>query len=137
MKKIVSVFVTFVAIMIMIIFFSTNVTKENKESEEKVSVIATLFPQYDFAKQIGKEKVDVTLLLPPGTETHTYYPSPKDIIVPICTLLAGLTKHFQLSPSIFFKSNISIVAFVSSFIPISLAGKTLVSFNTKTSPEFK
>lgn len=80
MKKIVSVFVTFVAIMIMIIFFSTNVTKENKESEEKVSVIATLFPQYDFAKEIGKEKVDVTLLLPPGTETHTYDPSPKDII---------------------------------------------------------
>lgn len=80
MKKIVSVFVTFVAIMIMIIFFSTNVTKENKESEEKVSVVATLFPQYDFAKQIGKEKVNVTLLLPPGTETHTYDPSPKDII---------------------------------------------------------
>ena len=70
----------FIAIMIMIIFFSTNVTKENKESEEKVSVVATLFPQYDFVKQIGKEKVNVTLLLPPGTETHTYDPSPKDII---------------------------------------------------------
>ena len=32
------------------------------------------------------------------------------------------------------KSKISIVALVSSFIPINLAGITLVSFNTKTSP---
>ena len=71
MKKIVSVFVTFIAIMIMIIFFSVNFTIENKESDSKVSVVATLFPQYDFVKQIGKEKVNVTLLLPPGTETHT------------------------------------------------------------------
>jgi len=32
----------------------------------KLEVITTLFPTYDFAKQIGKERVHVTLLLPPG-----------------------------------------------------------------------
>lgn len=45
----------------------------------KIKVIATLFPQYDFVKEIAKDKVDVTLLLPPGVESHSYEPSPKDI----------------------------------------------------------
>ena len=36
--------------------------------------------KYDFAKQIGGDKVDVSLLLTPGTETHTYEPTPQDII---------------------------------------------------------
>ena len=62
------------------------------------------------------------------------FPSPKDTIVPTFILLAGLTRHSQSSFSIFFNNNTSITAFVSSFIPINLAGKTLVSFNTKVSP---
>ena len=44
-----------------------------------------------------------------------------------------LVKHKPLVPKSF-KSNSSITAPVSSFVPISLAGITLVSFNTKTSP---
>ena len=52
----------------------------NKNKGEKIEVIATLFPQYDFAKQIGGDKVNVTLLLPPGTESHTYEPTPQDMV---------------------------------------------------------
>ncbi|MCG8684821.1 MAG: zinc ABC transporter substrate-binding protein [Desulfobacterales bacterium] len=47
---------------------------------EKLSVVATLFPTYDFAKQVGKDKVDVTFLLPPGVEAHAFSPTPKDIV---------------------------------------------------------
>lgn len=46
----------------------------------KIKIIATLFPQYDFTKQIVGEKAEVTLLLPPGVESHTYEPTPADII---------------------------------------------------------
>ena len=46
----------------------------------KIRIIATLFPQYDFAKQIAGDKANVSLLLPPGTESHTFEPSPKDIV---------------------------------------------------------
>lgn len=46
----------------------------------KISVIATLFPQYDFARQIAGEYADVTLLLPPGAESHSFEPSPNDMI---------------------------------------------------------
>ncbi|MCL1949956.1 MAG: zinc ABC transporter substrate-binding protein [Turicibacter sp.] len=48
--------------------------------EGKLQVIATLFPQYDFARQIGGDKVEVTKMLAPGVSPHTYEPTPQDII---------------------------------------------------------
>lgn len=45
----------------------------------KIKIIATLFPQYDMAKEIGKEGVKVSLLLPPGVEAHSFEPKPRDI----------------------------------------------------------
>lgn len=42
--------------------------------------MATLFPQYDFAKEIAGKHAEVTLLLPPGVESHTYEPTPADIV---------------------------------------------------------
>lgn len=46
----------------------------------KLKVITTLFPQFDFVREIGKDKVDVSLLLPPGVEAHSFEPSPQDIV---------------------------------------------------------
>lgn len=54
--------------------------EEKKETQEKLSVITTLFPDYDFAKQIAGDKAEVKLLLNPGVESHDYDPSPSDII---------------------------------------------------------
>ena len=51
-----------------------------EEGSGKLSVVSTLFPQYDFARRIAGEKAEVTLLLPPGTESHTYEPTPSDIV---------------------------------------------------------
>ncbi len=48
--------------------------------ENKITVIATLFPQYDFARQIAGDYANVVLLLPPGMESHSYDPSPADMI---------------------------------------------------------
>ena len=47
---------------------------------EGISVVATVFAPYDFARQLVGERGEVTLLLPPGSEAHSYEPSPKDII---------------------------------------------------------
>ena len=47
---------------------------------DKVSVVTTLFPQYDFARQIGGDKANVTLILPPGTESHEFEPTAADIV---------------------------------------------------------
>ncbi|MBZ0157962.1 MAG: metal ABC transporter substrate-binding protein [Alphaproteobacteria bacterium] len=47
---------------------------------EKREVVASLFPLYDFARNVGGERAHVTLLLPPGTESHSFEPKPADII---------------------------------------------------------
>lgn len=54
--------------------------EKKEKSEEKLSIVTTLFPDYDFARQIAGDKAEVTLLLDPGVEAHDYDPSPSDII---------------------------------------------------------
>jgi zinc transport system substrate-binding protein len=46
----------------------------------RMKVITTLFPLYDMARHIGAEKADVSLLLPPGVEAHSFEPRPSDIV---------------------------------------------------------
>lgn len=46
----------------------------------KIKVITTLFPLYDMARNIGADKAEVSLLLPPGVEAHSFEPKPSDIV---------------------------------------------------------
>lgn len=39
-----------------------------------------MFPIYDFARQVGQDKISVVLLLPPGVEAHSYEPSAGDVV---------------------------------------------------------
>ena len=45
-----------------------------------LSIIAVNFPAFDFARSLTGETADVRLLLPPGSESHSYEPTPQDII---------------------------------------------------------
>ncbi|MBR4323261.1 MAG: zinc ABC transporter substrate-binding protein [Treponema sp.] len=50
--------------------------------ENKVKVVTTIFPEYDWVKEIVGEKaadVELTLLLNNGVDLHSYQPSVKDI----------------------------------------------------------
>lgn len=50
------------------------------ESEsDKLRVVCTLFVPYDFVREIAGDRVDLTLLLPPGMESHSYDPTPADM----------------------------------------------------------
>lgn len=44
-----------------------------------ISVICSLFPVYDFAREVSGNLAEVKLLLKPGVEPHEYDPSPMDI----------------------------------------------------------
>lgn len=57
---------------------SDTVTSETKR--EKISIVSTVFPGYDFARQIAGDHAELTLLLPPEADSHSYEPSGKDII---------------------------------------------------------
>lgn len=50
------------------------------EPEGLVSVVTTNFAPYDFTRQVGGDKVAVSMLVPPGAESHSYEPTPQDII---------------------------------------------------------
>jgi zinc transport system substrate-binding protein len=56
-------------------------TKKDPEApgSGKIVVVTTLFPLYDFARNVAGDKASVSLLLPPGTEPHSFEPRPKDI----------------------------------------------------------
>lgn len=78
MKKYLSLFL--VAI-VGIFMTACNAQKDNiTKDDNRISIVSTIFPGYDFAKQIAGEKANVELLLPPGSESHSYEPSPQDII---------------------------------------------------------
>jgi zinc transport system substrate-binding protein len=47
---------------------------------EKISVVATIFPPYDFTRTVAGDKADVTMLLPPAAESHSFEPTPQDVI---------------------------------------------------------
>jgi zinc transport system substrate-binding protein len=76
----------FSAILILfIIFLFVTVSCEKRgekviTGEKKLKVVTTLFPLYDMAKNIGADKAEVSLLLPPGVEAHSFEPKPGDIV---------------------------------------------------------
>jgi zinc transport system substrate-binding protein len=46
----------------------------------KLQVVTTLFPLFDFCRQIAGDEAEITLLVPPGVEPHEFEPKPADII---------------------------------------------------------
>ena len=52
---------------------------QNTDSD-KLTIISTVFPGYDFARQITGDKAEVSILLPAGSESHHFEPTPKDIV---------------------------------------------------------
>ncbi|WP_457576031.1 metal ABC transporter solute-binding protein, Zn/Mn family [Desulfomarina sp.] len=50
------------------------------QAAAKLHVVTSIFPLYDFARQVGGEKVEVRLLLPPGIEAHGFSPTPRDLV---------------------------------------------------------
>lgn len=53
-----------------------------KDNDVKLSIVVTAFPHYDFARQItkGVENVEIKMLISPGSEVHSYEPTPGDML---------------------------------------------------------
>lgn len=61
-----------------------NVSKDNKDSSNKIKVYASIYPMYDFAKKICGDKADVYNMTSTGSEPHDFEITSKD--------MANLTK---------------------------------------------
>jgi zinc transport system substrate-binding protein len=72
-----------IIILILLLIVTITFTGCNsKKTSNKISIITTSFPCYDFARAVTKDidDVEVTMLLKPGSETHDFEPTPQDII---------------------------------------------------------
>lgn len=69
-----------VTIIVLGIYAVSNIAQKSKNDSQKITIVATLFPLYDFVKNVGQDKVEVLLLLPPGIEAHSFEPKPSDIV---------------------------------------------------------
>ncbi|OIU68604.1 metal ABC transporter solute-binding protein, Zn/Mn family [Rossellomorea aquimaris] len=55
---------------------SSTLSSEN----EPISIKTSIYPLHYFAERIGEDQVKVSTLLPPGSDAHTFEPTPKDMI---------------------------------------------------------
>ncbi|MDR0878820.1 MAG: metal ABC transporter substrate-binding protein, partial [Treponema sp.] len=72
------------------IFVSGCTQKKNDNAQNKngkITVTATIFPPSDFVRaiaggnrQTSEDRVNLAMLLPPASESHSFEPTPKDII---------------------------------------------------------
>ncbi len=53
--------------------------KGQKNPDERLNVVTTLFPYYDFARQIAGDSIRLTLVVPAGMDSHSFEPTPADM----------------------------------------------------------
>ena len=76
MKRILTLFLT----LALILSLAACAAPGEKADDGKIQIVATLFPYYDFARTIAGGRADVTLLLSPGREAHSFEPTPLDAV---------------------------------------------------------
>ncbi|MDA8226598.1 MAG: metal ABC transporter substrate-binding protein [Desulfitobacterium hafniense] len=83
MKRVMVGFLCLILVLsVMILSGCSNNTIDNQGSGsgKKISVYTSFYPMYDFTKKIGGDKINLTNLVPAGTEPHDWEPTPSDMV---------------------------------------------------------
>ncbi len=75
-------FSAFIPASVLLLLLSGCASPGTAGSEDsgKIRAVATIFPEYDFLRQIGGDHLELTMLLKPGAESHSFEPTPADMI---------------------------------------------------------
>ena len=97
-RYLISICFAIVAMTIMSVFIQNPVVASNSLKNNSVTVsdpnnlqttssdntnlriFASFYPIYDFVEKIGRDKVDVSTIVPSGVEPHDFEPTPKQVI---------------------------------------------------------
>lgn len=82
MKKIIALFLT-LAMCISLLVGCGNTTTPTSKSDNKLKIVTTIYPEYDWVKQVlgdKAEQADITLLLDEGVDLHSYQPTTDDLM---------------------------------------------------------
>ena len=71
---------TAVLLCLSLVLCGCTAEPEQTHDETKLQIVCTSFPAYDFAREIAGDRAELTLLIKPGSEVHSYEPTPKDMI---------------------------------------------------------
>ncbi|MHC6202740.1 metal ABC transporter substrate-binding protein [Breznakiellaceae bacterium SP9] len=77
------VFLLTISVIAILFFVSACMQKKDSNVQSgngKITITATIFPPYDFVRAVAKDTVNLSMLLPPAQESHSFEPTPKDII---------------------------------------------------------
>jgi len=87
-------------VLIFIAALATSILscEQKEETSDKIGVAVTVLPQVEFVESIGGEKVNVTVMVPPGANVHIYEPSPSQM-----TALAGAKMYARVGSGIEFE----------------------------------
>ena len=70
--------------LIMVAGFTTGCEKQNgSDKTDKISIVTTIFPEYDWVREILGDKADsaeITMLLDDGVDLHSYQPTAEDVV---------------------------------------------------------
>lgn len=81
MKKNISNLLRFFLILCVILLsgctIEANPKPQKGTKQDKIIVYASIYPMYEFAHQIGKDKIDLRWIIPPGAEPHDWEPTAK------------------------------------------------------------
>lgn len=67
-------------LFIAVLMFTGCGKEVDTKDSDKLNIVTSLYAPYDYVRQIAGDNVNVTMLLAPGEESHSYEPTPKDII---------------------------------------------------------
>ena len=70
--------ITIIVISLAMLFIPTS--QSQNEAGDSLSVTVTLIPYADFVRQVGGDKIDVTVMVPPGASPHSYEPTPSQMV---------------------------------------------------------
>lgn len=82
---------TLIILAITMALFVLTGCGSNKEKEEgKLSIVTTIFPEYDWVREItkGNDNMEITMLLDKGVDLHSFQPTTDDIVkISSCDML--------------------------------------------------
>ena len=66
---------------ILTLFLLCGCNAPYQKSSDKLVVVTTIFPYYDFVRELGTSDIELHLLITPGMDSHSYEPTPSDLIL--------------------------------------------------------
>ena len=68
------------ALAVCLLASTAGCNRPRVEETDTIKVIATILPLADFVQQVGGDRIDVTVMVPPGASPHVHEPTPGQMI---------------------------------------------------------